>query len=266
LLRYRFNRDELVRWEVVQQARVRTTVGGTTQVAESVTQSVKLWRILEVQPDGTITFEHSVESVDMWQKLTGREEVRYNSRSGQDPPRGFEAIAQSVNVPLATVTMDARGRILKRTRHPVKTPLDIEPLMTILLPEQPVRPGDTWSFPYEVELPLENGSLKVVKVTEIYKLREVKSGVAIIEVGTKVLTPINDPKLEAKLIQREREGVVRFDIEKGRLLQQEIELDRRVVGFGGPASSLHYASRLTESLINSPAQTAETPRSAPTKR
>ncbi len=259
LLRYRFHAGEEVRWEVLQQARVKTTVGGTTQVAESVTQSVKLWRIRECQPDGTVTFDHLVESVEMWQKLTGREEVRYSSRNPGDPPRGFEAIAASLNVPLATVTMDARGKILKRVRHPVKTPVDTEPLMTILLPEEPVLPGASWSFPYEVEIPLENGTLKVVKAMEIYKLREVKSGVATIEIATKVLTPINDPRLEAKLVQREREGVAQFDIEAGRLIRQQIELDRRVTGFSGPASLLQYSGRLTESFLNARTETARIP-------
>jgi len=266
LLRYRFHPGEEVRWEVLQQARVKTTVGGTTQVAESVTQSVKLWRIRECQPDGTITFDHLVESVEMWQKLTGREEVRYSSRSPGDPPRGFEAIAASLNVPLATVTMDARGQILKRVRHPVKTPVDTEPLMTILLPEEPVLPGASWSFPYEVEIPLENGTLKVVKAVEIYKLREVKSGVAIIEIATKVLTPINDPRLEAKLVQREREGVAQFDIEAGRLIRQQIELDRRVTGFSGPASLLQYSGRLTESFLNARTETARIPAASSSPR
>lgn len=259
VLRYRFQPGEIVRWEVVHQARIKTTVGATTQTAESVTRSIKLWRILDAQPDGTVTFEHIVESVDMWQKQTGREEVRYNSTAGQDPPRGFEAIAQSLNVPLATVTMDARGQILKRQRHPVKAPVDTEPLMTILLPEGPVEPGATWTFPYEVELPLENGTLRVVKAAELYKLREVKTGIAVIEVSTKVLSPINDPRLEAKLIQREREGVVRFDIANGRLIRQEIELDRRVVGFSGPASTLQYSSRLTETLLAPRAEAARKP-------
>ncbi|MCS7238398.1 MAG: hypothetical protein NZ899_09015 [Thermoguttaceae bacterium] len=257
LLRYRFQPGEIVRWEVVQQARVKTTVGGTTQTAESVARSVKLWKVLETKPDGTATFEHRVESVEMWQKLTGREEVRYNSQSGQEPPRGFEAIAQSINVPLATVTINSRGQILKRTRHPVKAPVDTEPLMTILLPEEPVQPGASWSFPYEIELPLENGTMKLIKAAEIYKLREVKAGIAIIEVATKVLTPINDPRLEAKLVQREREGIVRFDIAAGRLLEQQIDLDRRVVGFSGPASTLQYVSRITEVLLPSQPVTAQ---------
>jgi len=266
LLRYRFQPGEEVRWEILQQARVKTTVGGTTQVAESVTQSVKLWRVRECTPEGTVTFEHLVESVEMWQRLTGREEVRYSSRSPGDPPRGFEAIAASLNVPLATVTMDARGRILKRVRHPVKTLVDTEPLMTILLPEEPVSPGASWSFPYELEIPLENGMMKVVKAAEIYKLREVRSGVAIIEITTKVLTPINDPRLEAKLVQREREGVAHFDIEAGRLIRQEHELDRRVTGFSGQASLLQYSSRLTESFLNSRSDTARLPAASPPAR
>jgi hypothetical protein len=60
-LRYNFHPGESIRWEVLQQARVRTTVSGTTQVADTVSKSVKVWRVTEVERDGTATFEHLVE-------------------------------------------------------------------------------------------------------------------------------------------------------------------------------------------------------------
>ncbi len=249
LLRYKFQPGEVVRWEVLQQARVKTTVGGTSQTAESVTQSVKAWRVISVSKDGKITFEPLVESVQMWQKLTGRDEQRYDSRTDTDPAPPFQAIAQTVNVPLGTFTIDAQGQVLKRVRNPIAAPQNSDILMTILLPEQPVAIGATWSFPYEIELPLENGTIKVVKAAQLYKLVDVKTGVAIIETTTKVLTPINDPGLEAKLVQREKHGTVRFDIQEGRILRQENLTDRRVVGFSGPASSLHFACQVTESLL-----------------
>jgi len=248
LLRYKFRPGETVRWEVLQQSRVKTTVSGTTQVAEMVTRSTKVWRIKNAD-DGTFTFEHLVDDVDMWQKFTGRQEVRYKSNSDKQPPPGFEAIAQSIGVPIAEVTIDARGTILHRQRKPVKASVESDTLLAIPLPEEPVAVGHTWTVPYEFQLPLENGTVKKIKAVHRFELLEVTDHVATIKVGTKILTPIHDPALEAKLIQREHSGTVKFDIEAGRLLGQQMDLDRRVVGFSGSASSIHFVSRVTEKLL-----------------
>ncbi len=258
LLRYRFHPNETVRWEVLQQSRVKTTVSGTTQVAEMVTRSTKVWRVKKANDDGTVTFEHLVENVDMWQKFSGRQEVRYNSRSGDDPPPGFEAIAQSIGVPIADVTIDATGKILKRERKPVRASVESDTFLTFPFPKEPIPVGHTWSVPYEFQLPMENGTVKTIKAVHQFKLTEVKNGVATIEVATKVLTPIHDPALEAKLLQREQSGKVRFDLEAGRLLSQRMELDRRVVGFSGTASSIHFVSRVTEKLVEKDREKAST--------
>ncbi len=167
--------DELVRWEVVQQARVRTTVGDYPGcgVRHPIRQIMADSRGSAGRRRSLLNTRWSLS--DMWQKLTGREEVRYNSRSGQDPPRGFEAIAQSVNVPLATVTMDARGRDSEADSSPGENPArhraaDDHPVAGA------ARSAGRYSglFPTRSNCPWKMRSLKVVKVTEIYKLREVK--------------------------------------------------------------------------------------------
>jgi len=261
-LRYKFQPGETIRWEVLQQARIRTTVSGTTQVAETVTKSIKAWRVNDVEPDGTATFEHLVESVDMRQKFSGRQEERYNSQTDKEPPPGFEAVAESIGVTLAVVTMNPRGEILHRQRNPVKAAAQNEEgQMTIPLPEEPIAAGHTWSFPYTLDVPLEDGTFKKVKTLQTFKLRSVKTGVATIDVATKILTPIHDPALEARLIQREQDGTVRFDVDAGRMLSQQMDLDRRVVGFipNNPASSLHYLTRFTETLLREEPKTASRP-------
>jgi hypothetical protein len=76
----------------------------------------------------------------------------------------------------------------------------------------------------------------------------VKTGVATISVETQILTPIHDPALEAQLIQCGSRGTVRFDVDAGQVLGTQIDLDKRVVGFRGAASSIHYLTRFTENL------------------
>ncbi len=247
-LRYKFTPGETIRWNVMHRSKVRTTVSGTTQTAEMTSESVKLWRVTDVKPDGTATFEHLVESVDMRQKLTGREEVRYNSRTDKTPPPGFEDVARSVGVPLTIVTMDSGGKVVHRERKQAKAAAQNQGHMTVPLPDGPVPIGHTWSFRHTIDVTLEGGTIKKVKTLQRFKLIGVKTGVATIRVSTTVLTPIHNPAVESKIIQCESAGTVRFDIDAGRVLSQQMELDKGVVGFRGKVSSLHYLTRFTEEL------------------
>ena len=248
-LRYKFHPGETLRWDVVHRCRVRTTVGKTTKTVESTSRSVKLWRVTEVKPDGSATFRHLVESVDMRQKLTGRREVRYNSRTDNRPPPEFEDLAQSVGVPLSIVTMDCHGKLIERQRKKVKASVQSEGHMTIPLPDQPVPTGHNWSFTRDVEVPLRAGGIKKIKLRQKFTLAGVKTGVATIRVANVILTPIDDPAIKSQVIQHESAGTVRFDVDAGRLLSQQVDLDKQVVGFSGKASSIHYVTRFTEKFL-----------------
>jgi hypothetical protein len=45
-------------------------------------------------------------------------------------------------------------------------------------------------------------------------------------------------------------GTARFDIEKGRIDSQLFEVDKRVLGFAGPTSSMHYVMRMEEKFTD----------------
>jgi hypothetical protein len=248
-LRYKFKRGEVLRWDVVHRGHVRATFGGATQATETISKSVKVWRVKDVRDDGSIEFEQSVENIDMWQKLTGREEMRYNSRTDKKAPRGFEDAAKRVGVPLVRVAIDPCGKTLKRENLVPSPTTDNEGELTIPLPEKPVAVGDTWSEQHELSLPIERGGIKKILIQQSFTLSGVKTGVATIDVANRVLTPVNDPALEAKLIDRESRGTVRFDVDAGRILSQQIDVDKRVVGFRGPESCLQSLTRFTEALL-----------------
>ena len=62
--------------------------------------------------------------------------------------------------------------------------------------------------------------------------------------------------MEIHLVQREVAGRVRFDIDAGRILSQQMDIDKRVIGFRGDASSIHYINRFSEQLVEEPIKTA----------
>ena len=260
-LRYKFHPGETIRWEVEHRSMVRATVSRDTQITETLSASVSIWRVGNVQPDGTATFEHRVEWVDMRQKLTGRGEMHFDSRTDKNPPPGFEDAARSVGVPLSVVKMDVRGKVLKRKdrkKNPQAAAASSESAaanqnwITIPLPDEPVAIGHTWSLPQDIEVPLPSGAVKKIKAVQQFVLEDVKTGVATIRVSTDILTPITDPAVESQLVEREASGRVRFDIDAGRILGEQMDIDKHVVGFRGDASSIHYINRFSQHLLPEP--------------
>ncbi|MGC3972466.1 MAG: hypothetical protein QM775_35515 [Pirellulales bacterium] len=114
VFRYQFAKGETVRWLVEHRAKIASTVEGSSQTAETSTDSVKAWKVVETFPGGETKFVNSVDSIDMRQKLTGRQETRYNSRTDEEVPPMFAAAAKQVGVSLAEITIDARGNVQKR--------------------------------------------------------------------------------------------------------------------------------------------------------
>lgn len=259
LLRYKFQAGETLRWKVVDRKRTSTTISGSTQVAETINSSIKAWTVREVLADGTATFEHLVESADMWQKLEGGEEVRYNSTTDEEPPAIYQTFAKSIGVGLSVVTLSATGEVLARKRNTAVASVANEGQITIPLPRERVPVGHTWSFSHQVSVPLPSGAVKKVKTSQKFTLASVKHGVAVIEVANQILTPIHDPAIESQLIHRQSSGTVRFDVDAGRVLRQRMDLDKRVVGFHTAASSLHYLTRFTEEFLPEDRRTANRP-------
>lgn len=257
LLAYKFAAGDEVRTKVVHLVTVETKIEGTENSDSSRSVSNRLWRIKQVDGSGNVVFENIVESVDMWTKSTGRAEVRYNSQTDKMPPNDYLLVAESMGKVLSVVTMDPHGRIISRDDKQKQFNPGIGEL-TIPFPAQPVKAGATWSIPDEVRVKLDDGSIKKISTRQRYKLEKVENGVATITVATQVLTPVNDPKIQSQLVQRLQEGTIKFDVDAGRLLHKQMDLDQSVFGFSGPNSHMQYLARFTEELA-----TAETTAAKP---
>jgi len=255
LLRYNFSRGETIRWNVTHRAKFITTVQGNTQTAETTTKSVKAWEIVETQPGGEATLVHLVESIDMRQKLTGRQETRYDSRVDKEVPPMFADAAKQVGVKLAEVTIDNRGNVLKRLDR-IKRP-DGAPTstITIVLPDKPLAIGESWTVPFDLTVTVE-GTPQILKARHKMTLEKVEQNLALLKNETQILSPVRDPAVEAQIVQAEQSGTVKFDLRTGRIVDQTSALDKEVFGFQGPESKLHYQAEFTESLSDGQA-TAE---------
>ncbi len=257
-LQYKFAVGDVIRSKVVHLSTVETKIKGSTQTAQSRSISTKNWKIQEVNADGDATFLHSVENIDMWQKVTDRPEQRYNSEKDDIPPAIYSEAAKSVGIPLAKITVDTMGRLVDREQLG-GTPSSESQILPIL-PAEPVAVGAAWYSPDDITVRAGNGAMKHIKTRQVFRLKSVTAGVATISTETQILTPIDDPMLKVELIQKLTRGTIKFDIEAGRVASQQLDLDETIIGFQGETSVMNYLGRMTEEWIpGQPAKVAAAP-------
>ena len=250
LLRYKFAMGEVLRYEVNHATKTRNNMEGHTQEVETQSESVKSWKVTDVLPNGEMEFIHVVEWVKMSNDSPDTKANVYDSREKIAVPRGWEQVARAVDVPLSIVRIAADGKVtFREQKHPQPKTQEDMPI-TLGLPEGEIAVGEKWSHPYDVAVQRKSGANLQIQTRRVCKLGEVKNGVALIDVEYQILTPV-DPYVRAQLVERLTDGSVRFDIAKGRIISQEHNVDKRILGFAGKASSMHFVSRLQERLLPS---------------
>lgn len=251
LLRYKFTAGEVVRWRVTHKARTDTEIRGSSQTAESNSESTKVWTVKEVGENGEFTLVHSVSQVNMWQRVGDEPLIHYDSESDEEVPRVYQQTAKTVGVPLSTVTISPPGAIVAQSST---KPIDLGlGSIVIPFPEKPIKIGDGWNVPrvVTVSLPIDGvRTYKKIKVRQRYTLRSVKAGIATIAVRTEVITPVRDARIESQLIQKMIKGSMRFDLQKGRLRSKTIDWDEHVLGFQGANSNMKYRATFSEQLLS----------------
>jgi hypothetical protein len=247
-LRYKLRRGDVLRYEVTNRASFNTTIEQTSQAAQTKTVTYKAWKVTDILPKGNIEFVSVVERVSMVNQLPDHDPVEYDSASDTTPPPGFEDVAKTIGVPLIEITMTPRGKIEDR-QWKVRAPNAGEDSpIALRLPDKPVAIGETWDESFDVPVQQENGTSKTVQTRRHHELTKVANNLATIAVTYQVLSPI-DPYMEYQLVQRLMEGEVKFDIRAGRVISQQMDIDKRILGFAGPTSSTQYIMRIEERLL-----------------
>lgn len=254
-LRYKLQAGEQLVSKVVHFAETRTRMSGHEEASSSRTITEKVWEVSDVKSNGEMTFEYRIAAVELAQSVGGGEELTYNSLTDTEAPDMFKHVAQTVSKPLAKVTINPQGQVVNREGD-LKSPQLGMGELTLPLPADPVAIGGQWSVPRDVRVKSENGVHKTIKVRELYTLEKVSAGVATIRIQTQPLTPVSDPAIESQLIQQLSQGEIKFDVDRGRMLNKQLNWSDEVVGFRGPETSLRYDAKFTEELQPATKRTA----------
>ncbi|KAA1259302.1 hypothetical protein LF1_18320 [Rubripirellula obstinata] len=248
LLRYSLKSGQTLRYEVTHAAKTKTRIKGEEEASNVHTTSQRHLAVTDANDSGA-TFNHIVDSVEMTQQQGDKDEIRWDSESGEEAPKMFSKVAEQMGQTLATIKINTRGQELEREDFGgTKASLGMGSL-TLALPEEPIRIGGSWSVPREVKTRTEENEVKTIKIREVYTLEKVKTGVATLSIRSEPLTPIDQESVKAQVVQQLSNGEIRFDLDAGCMLSKKLDWDETVVGFQGPNSMMEYRAKMTETLI-----------------
>ena len=248
-LKYQFERGQTFYWTVEHAVKTETSILGKSERTRSYSLATKKWEVMDVSKEGVATVFYSLVDAEMNSKVDDQPEIRYSSRSNETPAESYEHIASAIGKPLATVEMKASGEVIKKQTNYRNIDMGMGEF-TIVLPETPIKIGHKWETAERVMARNKDRGVKYINLRRVYELTEVKHGVATIRMRTEILTPIYDPDIESQIIQKLSNGVIKFDIDNGRLFSKEIEWDQQVQGFQVPDSLMVYRARMTETYTD----------------
>ncbi len=257
LLRHKMKAGDELKFEVTHLGKTDTRMQGKEEAMQVRTVSTKVWRVVEVNKDGDMTFEHLIDHVEMTQQAGEGAELKWDSLSDRAPPAAFEKIADTLGKPLCRVTINGQGQVKKREDFAgSKANLGMGDLV-LALPKEPIKVGGNWIVPREIRIRDENGDPKVVKVREVYTLERVATGVATISIKTEPLTPIADPGEKSQIVQQLSNGTIKFDLDAGHLISKQLDWDEEIIGFQGADSMMKYLARMTEEFQGAAKESAK---------
>ena len=255
LLRYAFSAGEVLEYAVEKESTIDVQVGDAAGKVQHSSNSGKRYRILSVDENGSAELEVKIEFVVL-KAQNGGTKYEWDSRLEEAPPDAFKGVQETIGRRLVKVRVSTTGDIVSLSfnqksgeiTEPGALPNDAQWEVFPMLPKQPIAVGDTWKEPFEIQIQATPTLKKGVKMQRMYTLKSVENGRATIDVRTLVLSPIRDPMEEGQLIQRTPHGTLVLDIDQGRLIERDLRIDNRVVGFQGPQTSLEVVGIRRESL------------------
>ena len=257
VFRYKFQPGDVLQWEVRALVDQLTTRGTYRENSKTISVSTKIWKVIDVNENGTAVLEYSIGDVDMRSRISqdkNIEERKYDSKTDETPPIEFLDVSELLGRPIAHLTINHQGEIIKRSQKAkVAATMQFgetaeENRITIPMPEYAVGVGDAWDYSREIVIPQPNGTVKKISVRECYTLEKVQNNIATFGLKTYVITLLNDDKeTDWALRTKIRNGTIQFNMIEGRSVSQQYDVKKTVLDLPTLGrSSATYESRFVE--------------------
>ena len=247
--RFRWQAGQVLTYRVEQQTRAaETTREGTTQTTTAMSL-VKRWRVLAVDAAGVATVQHSLDWLRIETATPSGEKLLFDSRTpDKSDPQMREQLGKYVGVPLATLRVDAVGRVVevKESKFGPASRFEAELPFAVVLPDAAPKAGQAWQREYNITLEPPQGTGEKYAAVQKYTCKSAEGAGAVIALATEAKAQPEAVDDRIPLLKLQPEGEVVFDVAAGRVQGVRLKVDRELKNHQGEGSSYHFQSNYSE--------------------
>lgn len=261
-LKYKFQPNQSLHFEYSQDMTFLSKKRQFQEQIKSQTSADKHLRVISVDTDGNALIEPVIDRVRMVSSKDEEPETKFDSLEvAKDPetcPPAFRGIMATVGKPMVQIKFSSRGKVLSANGINGGTNaargLENDPSLNflIVLPEQPIKVGDTWKDDFEVNVQIDKTLKQGIKLRREYRLVKVDGTRAEIELKMGTITPINNPEIDLQISSRIMSGTIVFDHQVGQIISRDVKVDREVINALGDASLVHTTMIQRERSVANP--------------
>jgi len=249
--RFRWQPGQVLNYRGAQTTTETEDFAGSKVESTMKLAHVKRWQVLAVDAEGVATVQQSLTALRI-EKSNGTVTAVFDSAAlDQSDPEMKQQLAKFVNVPLAVLRIDPRGRVVevKDCKHGTASRYENELPFAIVLPEQGLRAGQGWERSFAVTLAPPLGTGEKYPAIQKYSCRQVSGTLATIALATGMKTLPEAPGDQVPLLQFQPQGEVVFDLQLGLMRQARLVVDKELKNYQGEESSYRLQATYVEEYI-----------------
>jgi hypothetical protein len=205
----------------------------------------KRWQVLAVDASGTATLQLSLTAMAQEVTTPSGDVLRFDSAHPDKSTPQMKGMAGFLNKPLATIRIDALGRVVqvKDSKSDASNYENELPFLAVLPGALP-KAGQSWDRAYKITLAPPLGTGEKYDAVQHVTCKGVTGRLATLSVSTDLK---EQPRAAADAIplwQMLPRGEVVFDLEAGRLQSARLTIDKELKGHQGEGSHTRFQSVL----------------------
>jgi hypothetical protein len=251
--RFRWQNGQVLTYRVEQETKAsEVTKDGKADTKTKMTLT-KRWQVLSVDATGIATVQHTLLALRMETTTPSGETLVFDSANlDRSDEKLREQMGKFVGVPLATLRVDARGRVVevKESKFGPASRFEAEPPFCAVLPGGAVQPEQTWERPYKITVEPPQGTGEKYDAVQTLKCVKVEGTGALLSLTTAMKTEPMSVADRMPLLQYQPEGQIVFDLAHGRLHQAKLTVAKVLTGHAGEGSSYSFQSSYVEQFVS----------------
>ncbi len=258
-LAYKFQANQSLHFDYSQDMTMHVRKKEFKQTIQSQTSAAKHLRVISVDGEGNALIEPVIDRARLSSTIDDETPTTFDSADGAEKcPAAYQPILATIGKPLVRIKFAQNGKVLSATgingggSAAAGLENDASLNFLIVLPDHPVKVGDTWKDDFEVNAQLDKTLKQGVKLRREYRLTKLNGSLAEIELKTGTITPLNNPNIELQIASRILSGTIVFDHQAGQIVSREVRVDREVINAIGESSLVHTSMTQSEQAVKVP--------------